>query len=234
MKSILKFEYELWEKNGAFPIGIDEAGRGPLAGPVVAAAAVLRNLEFAISNLDKNNNPNCQLLFANYNLIRDSKTLSEKQREKLFDFIHENFHVGIGICDHKTIDRINILEASFLAMKKAVASLKRNSKLLISNSDPNYKLPITNCIILVDGNKTIPNFSMEQRAVVSGDKIIKSISAASIIAKVTRDRIMLEMDKVYPEYGFKKHKGYGTKLHMEMIKKYGPCEIHRRSFKPCA
>ena len=173
-----------------------------------------------------------------WTLVRDSKTLSSKQREKLFDFIHENFHVGVGICDHKTIDRINILQATFLAMKKAFTSLMRNSKLAISNSEkeknknPNYKLPITNYIVLLDGNKPIPNFSAEQKAIPNGDKRIKSISAASIIAKVTRDEIMQEMHKKYPRYGFNKHKGYGTKHHMKMLQKHGPCKIHRKSFRP--
>lgn len=244
-KSTFELENQLLAEGYNFVIGIDEAGRGPLAGPVVAAATTVRNFQFprfdksktrrAISNFQSNSNDQNSNL-KNWDLIRDSKMLSEKQRESLFDFIHEHFYVGVGICGHKTIDRINILEASFLAMKKATAELLRNSKLAISNSDknekPNYKLPITNCIILLDGNKEIPNFSMEQRAIVNGDKYVKSISAASIIAKVTRDRIMLEMHEKYPEYGFARHKGYGTKMHFAMLEKNGPCEIHRRSFAP--
>jgi len=143
--------------------------------------------------------------------------LSEKQREELYDFILENFHVGIGICDHKTIDRINILEATFLAMKKAIAQLKlKNAK----------------HIILVDGNKIIPNCSYNQKAIVGGDKLVKSISAASIIAKVTRDRMMCEMHKKYPAYNFAKHKGYGTKQHIKKIREFGACKIHRKSFNP--
>jgi ribonuclease HII len=177
----------------------------------VAGAVALRNQELGIENR----------VDGIWDLVRDSKKLSEKQREKVFDFIQKNFYVGIGLCSHETIDRINILEASFLAMKKAVQDLRRNMK----QSD-------TGCIILVDGNKTIPNFSLEQKAIIGGDGIIKSISAASIIAKVTRDRLMLEMHKKYPQYGFDKHKGYGTKLHMAMLSKFGPCDIHRKSFAP--
>jgi ribonuclease HII len=159
-----------------------------------------------------------------FDLVRDSKTLSEKQRESLYVFIHENFHVGIGICGHETIDRINILEASFLAMKIAIDDLFRKSKIQTKDQ----KL-----VVFVDGNKVIPNLSMEQKAIVGGDKLVKSISAASIIAKLTRDRIMAKMNEKYPQYCFNRHKGYGTKLHMDKIREFGICEIHRKSFKPC-
>ncbi|PIR73631.1 MAG: ribonuclease HII [Candidatus Moranbacteria bacterium CG10_big_fil_rev_8_21_14_0_10_35_21] len=227
--SDFELEKKMLEKGFDFVLGIDEAGRGPLAGPVVAAAATVRNSQFLISNFQSQPKADPPLA-ENFNdkrwdLVRDSKKLSAKQREKVFDFILENFHVGVGICDHMTIDRVNILEASFLAMKAAVTQLTRNAQLTTRNSK---------FIILVDGNKKIPNFSGEQLAVVGGDKIVKSISAASIIAKVTRDRIMLEMHDKYPQYGFDKHKGYGTKLHMEKIIEYGPCEIHRQSFEPMA
>ena len=221
---MFELEKKLLEDGYEIIIGIDEAGRGPLAGPVVACAAALKIADAAFL-----------LGHPMSKWIRDSKMLSEKQREGLYDFICENFHVGIGICDHKTIDRINIMEANFLAMKKAIASLMRvisNSQFLISNQAPSSKFQNTKYIILVDGNKKIPNFSMEQRAIISGDKIVKSISAASIIAKVTRDRIMREIHDKYPEYQFDRHKGYGTKLHMDSLQKYGPCEIHRKSFAP--
>ncbi len=201
-------EKELLENDYALVIGIDEAGRGPLAGPVVAGAATFKSF----SDLDLENK--C------WNLIRDSKTLSLKQREKAFDFVMENFYVGIGICDHQTIDRINILEASFLAMKKSLSDLSKNIR-------KNGKT-----MILLDGNKKIPNFSGEQKAIISGDKLVKSISAASIVAKVTRDRMMLEFHKAYPEYYFNKHKGYGTKLHLDCLNEHGPSEIHRQSFAP--
>lgn len=248
-------EKELLSQGYDFVVGIDEAGRGPLAGPVVAAAVCLcKNCHSRESgNLDWI--PGQARDDKLFKLIRDSKTLSEKQREELFDFIHEYFYVGIGICDHKTIDRINILEATYLSMKKAVTDLvkkinnqdtrskdQKNFKLQNSNIKQNpkfeiqntrYKIPDTKYILLVDGNKIIPNLSMEQRAIVNGDKLVKSISAASIVAKVTRDRIMREMHEKYPHYCFNKHKGYGTKFHMEMIEKYGICPIHRISFEPC-
>jgi ribonuclease HII len=226
-ESTFELEKKMLGQGFDFVIGIDEAGRGPLAGPVVACAAVFKNHEFGITNHEKD-----------FDLVRDSKKLSAKQREKVFDFILENFHVGVGICDHETIDRINILEASFLAMKKAVNDLLRKSKSQIPNPNfqinPKSQISISQkkLIILVDGNKKIPNFSIEQLAVVGGDKSVKSISAASIIAKVTRDRIMMELHEKYPQYGFDKHKGYGTKFHMEKIFEFGPCEIHRKSFEP--
>jgi len=258
--STFNLEKELLEQGFDAVIGVDEAGRGPLCGPVVAAAVLLRNNQSpsnkiqtitndqGSNNQTEENTPNTRYQIPDTNmweLVRDSKKLSEKQREKVFDFIHENFHVGVGLCNHETVDRINILEASFLAMKKAVVSLKRemtNDKLPMTNKFQNqndkefkntkYQIQDTRYIILVDGNKIIPNFSMEQKAVVGGDKIVKSISAASIIAKVTRDRIMLEMHDKYPMYGFDKHKGYGTKMHMDALSKHGPCEIHRQSFAP--
>lgn len=210
-KSTFDFENKLINEGYEFVIGIDEAGRGPLAGPVVACAVATQNNLRKIISGDKK-----------WDLVRDSKKLSEKQREKIFDFIHENFYVGIGICNHKTIDRINILEASFLAMKKAVTDLTK--KINIGKK--------SRCIVLVDGNKKIPNFSGIQMAIVGGDKFVKSISAASVIAKVTRDHIMLKMQEEFPKYGFARHKGYGTKKHIECLQKFGPCEIHRRSFEP--
>jgi len=275
-KSNFELEKELYGQGYDFVIGVDEAGRGPLAGPVVAVAAAVRN--FQIQNSKSQNTPSVLRTSPprrggeKWDLIRDSKTLSEKQREKIYDFIMKNFFVGTGICDHKTIDRMNILQASFLAMKKALTNLQftiynlqsisndqisntktsgktnakktDNSKLKNSKFPPeadqsrtgnqNSKLEIQNSkrIILIDGDKKIPNFSGEQMAIRQGDKKIKSISAASIVAKVTRDRIMREKHKKYPQYGFDRHKGYGTKLHMEALRKFGPCEIHRRSFKP--
>ncbi len=179
---------------------LDEAGRGPLAGPVVAVCVIFK------ANISINND---------LAKINDSKKLNSKNREKLFDLIKENFlEVGIGICDHKTVDRINILQATFLAMKKAIGSLKNK---------PGF--------LLVDGSIKIPNCSIEQQAYIKGDEKIFSIAAASIIAKVTRDRIMFEMDKIYPKYDFARHKGYGTKVHLEKLRENGPCPIHRLSFR---
>ena len=231
-----------------FVIGIDEAGRGPLAGPVVAAAACCKfqisNNKFQINSQIQNSN---DLSFLKkLNLIRDSKKLSEKQREEIFDFIQEHFFVGVGICDHETIDRVNILEATYLAMKSAVTQLESKLKNCHPRvcGDPVQRLNDSRLdsrmrgndknkyIILVDGNKEIPNLSIEQKAIIGGDKFIKSISAASIIAKVTRDRMMREAHEKFPQYNFLQHKGYGTAIHMAALKKFGPCEIHRRSFRP--
>lgn len=219
--SSFAFEQELQSRGYDLVIGVDEAGRGPLAGPVVACAASLSNQKLVNSNWGKED-PDYELLITNYSQIKDSKLLSEKQRESLYDFILENFYVGIGVCDHRTIDRINILEATYLAMKKAIASLSRNMEHKTWNKS----------VILVDGNKIIPNCSYEQKAIVGGDKLIKSISAASIVAKVTRDRLMRGMHEKYPQYCFDKHKGYGTKAHVAALKKYGACEIHRKTFEP--
>lgn len=202
-------EKNLYGQGYNFVIGVDEAGRGPLAGPVVAGAVVLGERDF---NKDEKKL---------WDLIKDSKKLSEKRREEVFEFIIQNFEVGVGICNHETIDRVNILEATFLAMKKAVGELR--SKLKIKSEK---------IIVLVDGDKIIPNFSIEQKSVVSGDKLIKTISAASIIAKVTRDRLMSKFNVQYPQYSFDKHKGYGTKVHIDALKEFGPCPIHRKTFAP--
>ena len=175
--------------------GIDEAGRGPLAGPVYAAAVILP-LGLSIEGLN------------------DSKKISEKKREQLFDVICEKaVDYSIGIATEQEIDEINILNATFLAMHRAVEGLK---------TKPDYAL--------IDGNQypRIP-FVMEE-TVVKGDAKSMSIAAASILAKVSRDRFMLEKAKEYPQYQFEKHKGYGTKLHYEMLKEYGPSPIHRMSF----
>jgi len=225
IESTFELEKILAEKGFDFVIGTDEVGRGPLCGPVVAAAVLFRGAQFPEFDSESESNSD---FVNNWELVRDSKKLSEKQREKVFDFILENFHVGIGLCDHQTIDRINILEASFLAMKKAIQDLQYKMK----KEEPiSYKLKAKSCV-LVDGNKKIPNFSGEQMAIVGGDKKVKSISAASIVAKVTRDKMMTDFAQKYPEYGFDKHKGYGTKAHMDALQSHGPCEIHRKSFAP--
>ncbi len=177
--------------------GVDEAGRGPFAGPVVAGAVIL--------SLD---DPEREILYLN-----DSKKLSEKKREALYDEIMEKaVSVGVGIVERDVIDEINILQATFLAMQKAIAAL---------DPQPDY--------ILADA-VSIPKILIPQEGIVKGDAKSVSIAAGSIIAKVSRDRIMYEYDKLYPEYGFASHKGYGTKAHIEAIKKYGMLDIHRRSF----
>ncbi len=172
--------------------GVDEAGRGPLAGPVCCASVVLKP--------DKR-----------YDWLNDSKKLSEKHREELFEIIKQDavsWHVEL--VDNSTIDRINILQATMHGMKKCIESLCFD-------------------VALIDGNK-VPDSSLNCISVVKGDSKSASIAAASILAKVTRDNYMTEMAKIYPQYGFEKHKGYPTKAHYLAIRKYGPCEIHRMSF----
>lgn len=191
---IYERKYEDYELIG----GIDEAGRGPLAGPVVAACCILPK-ELKILRLN------------------DSKKLTPKTREELFPEIEEKaLSFGIGIVDEKRIDEINILNADYEAMRMALAEIQR-------------KLGRYPDLLLNDAVK-IPGVEIPQVSIIKGDAKSESIAAASVLAKVTRDRIMEEYDKAYPEYGFAKHKGYGTKMHIEAIRKYGPCSIHRRSF----
>ncbi|MCK5211770.1 ribonuclease HII [Candidatus Parcubacteria bacterium] len=200
---MLNIEYELSLLDSGYAClgAIDEAGRGPLAGPVVAACVVIDSDFKLAKELAE---------------VKDSKKLSEKKREALFDIISSEFSgVGIGICDHKTVDRINILQASFLAMKKAIGALRKKPEMII-----------------LDGKFSIPNLSIKQEPIIKGDARIFSIAAASIIAKVTRDRLMRKYHTQHPLYGFDQHKGYGTKQHMESLRKHGPCVIHRRSFGP--
>jgi ribonuclease HII len=176
-------------------IGVDEAGRGPLAGPVVAAAVSLAPGWF----LEE---------------INDSKMLSPRVRAKLFPIIKKNsLGYGVGIVDVATIDRINILQAALLAMKYAVEAV-----------------PIKANLLLIDGNKPIDT-QIDQWTIVKGDSLSYSIAAASILAKVTRDKIMEQYHKQFPHYAFDRHKGYGTSLHRNAIKEYGPCPIHRRTFR---
>lgn len=202
-------EQKLWKQGIKYIAGIDEVGRGPLAGPVVAAAVVVKNT------------PRDNLSFLQADgkelVIKDSKKLSAKQREKIFRMLSKSPSVdyGIGIVSEKIIDQINILRASWLAMKKAVEYLK---------TPPEF--------ILIDGQYTLEDLLINQKAIINGDTKVFSIAAASIIAKVTRDRLMIKYHECYPNYGFDAHKGYGTKLHTDALKKYGPCEIHRKSFRP--
>ncbi len=203
----LEKEKFYWDQGLRRIAGIDEAGRGPLAGPVVAGAVIARpNVIESIKKAPE------------YKLIRDSKTVSSGQRERAYHFITRHFEWGIGWCDHLTVDRINILQASFLAMKKALSDLKRKTR---KDTD----------VILLDGKSPLPNISVRQESIVNGDRHIFSISAASIVAKVTRDRMTMILHEKFPQYGFDHHKGYGTKHHFEMIAKYGPSEVHRKSFR---
>lgn len=187
-------ENEYREKGFNIICGVDEAGRGPLAGPVYAAAVILPS-DCVIEGLN------------------DSKKLTGKKREALFDEIKEKaLAYGIASADEKEIDEINILNATFLAMKRAIASLSVRPDLA-----------------LIDGNQK-PHTDIEEVTVIKGDAKSMSIAAASVLAKVSRDRFMLEMAEKYPQYEFARHKGYGTKLHYEKIAQYGVCDIHRRTF----
>jgi len=208
----LREEKKLWRKGYKRVVGLDEAGRGALAGPVVAAAAMIK-----ISNL-KSQIPKILL-----KEVKDSKKLSSKKREEIYKLLFEckNIEWGIGKVSAKVIDRINILEATKLAMKRAIKNL-------------NCKLQIENCkidFLILDGNFKI-NLDIIQRSIRKADNKVFSCAVASILAKIWRDRMMKRYHKKYPQYGFLKHKGYGTKLHLKMLKKYGSCKIHRKSFKP--
>jgi ribonuclease HII len=193
---MLVYERRLWKRGWELVAGVDEVGRGPLAGPVVAA---------------------CVILPKNVSLpgVDDSKKLTKIKREKLFEQImNEAIGVGIGIVREKRIDRLNILNASLKAMWNAVKRLKTSPQL-----------------VLVDGNQKIPNLPFPQLPIVKGDSKSILIASASIVAKVTRDKIMLNYHKKYPQFCFADNKGYSTKSHLEALKEFGPCKIHRRSFK---
>ncbi|MBU5306563.1 ribonuclease HII [Clostridioides mangenotii] len=194
LEKINSYENEGYSKGYLFIGGIDEAGRGPLAGPVVASVVVFEE-DTKIVGID------------------DSKKLSEQKREELFDIIKDKaLDYGIGIVDNEEIDEINILNATYQAMKKAINCLKKT---------PDY--------LLVDAAH-IPGINIDQNSIIKGDSKSISIAAASIIAKVTRDNIMYQYDRMYPEFGFKSHKGYGTKEHYEAIDEHGITPIHRKSF----
>lgn len=194
-RDLLAYEKKLYKKNITLIAGVDEVGRGPLVGPVVAAAVILPK-NYKLEGLD------------------DSKKLTEKKREKLFPIImNDAVAVGIGECSAKEIDEINIYEASRKAMMRAIDNL---------NVKPEH--------ILVDA---MPLFTdIPHDAIIHGDALSLSIAAASVIAKVTRDKMMIELDEKYPMYGFKKHKGYPTKLHLENLHKYGPLENYRFTYGP--
>lgn len=192
VQSMLSYERQYGEYG--IICGIDEAGRGPLAGPVVAAAVIL--------------DVNCPILYVN-----DSKKLSEKKREELYDEIMEKaVSVGVGIASPETIDEINILQADYVAMREAVSQLTPKPEVFLNDA------------------VTIPGIEGRQVPIIKGDAKSLSIAAASIIAKVTRDRMMREYDKLFPKYDFAKNKGYGTAEHVAALKKFGPTPIHRRSF----
>lgn len=190
----LQYERESAEKGFEIVCGVDEAGRGPLAGPVFAGAVILPK--------------GCIIAGVN-----DSKKLSEKKRKALYGEITEKaLSWGVGFATEQEIDEINILQATFLAMRRAVA-----------------KLTTVPQLALVDGNR-VPPLDISVQTIIKGDGCCECIAAASILAKVSRDRLMLQLDSLYPEYGFAKHKGYGTVQHRQALQQYGPCPIHRRTF----
>ena len=195
LKELSKYEEDCFNRGIELVAGIDEAGRGPLAGPVVAAAVIL---------------PKHALIEG----VNDSKKISEKKREKLYDdIINAAIAWGVGIVDNNVIDEINILNATRMAMHNAIEALKVK---------PEY--------ILIDAEKKVDTNGIPFMPIIKGDALSISIAAASIVAKVTRDRMMREYDEIFPMYGFEKHKGYGTKMHTEAIKEHGMCMIHRKSF----
>ena len=193
--NLKEIEKDFYNKGIEYIAGIDEAGRGPLAGPVVVASVIM---------------PKDSMIEG----VNDSKKVTEKRREKLYDIIlEEAISYGIGIIYQDEIDKINILQATKKGLTEAVEQMK-----------------IKPDLIMVDALTGIDTLGIPYKSIIKGDAKCYSISAASIIAKVTRDRIMRECDKVYPEYGFAAHKGYGTAKHIAALKEYGPCPIHRRSF----
>lgn len=195
----LDYQEQFYSDKVKLIVGVDEAGRGPLAGPVVAAACILPR---AYINKE----------------INDSKQLSEKKREELFDIIRENaVAYGVGIVSAEEIDTLNIYEATKKAMREAIANLKHEFDLILTDAMP------------------LKGYDVEVIPIIKGDAKALPIAAASIIAKVTRDRMMKELGEKYPEYGFEIHKGYGTKKHMDALKKFGPIKgVHRYSYKPVA
>ncbi len=190
-----EFDRAIYADGYHFVCGVDEAGRGPLAGPVYAAAVIL-DPEREIPGLN------------------DSKKLSEKKREALFDVIREQaVAYAVASASVEEIEMLNILNATFLAMKRAIDGLHVKPDLAI-----------------IDGNQLPPNLSVQAQTIVKGDSLSAAIGAASILAKVSRDRLMKQLDEQYPQYQFNKHKGYGTALHVELLRRYGPSPIHRLSF----
>jgi len=207
----LQAEKSLWAKGYKYVVGLDEAGRGPLAGPVVAAAVIL-NTKYKILNTK----------------LRDSKKLSPKKREEFYKAIKESPFIkwGIGRVSEKVIDKVNILEATKLAMKRAINKMQ-NSKYKNQNEKSKFKIDY----LILDGKMKL-DLSIPQKSIVKADEKVFSCACASILAKVTRDRLMMGYHKKYPKYRFDLHKGYPTEKHIKMLKKCKPCAIHRITFFP--
>ena len=205
LNELKKIEENIYDKGIEYICGIDEAGRGPLAGPVVVASVIMPKDSFIEG-------------------VNDSKKVSEKKREVIYEkILEESIAYGVGIIDQKEIDNINILNATKKGLTESIKNLEQNLK------DGNRGIDKPE-IILVDALTNIDTDGISYESIIKGDAKSYSIAAASIIAKVTRDRIMRQWDEIYPEYGFSKHKGYGTAMHISAIKEYGLCPLHRRSF----
>lgn len=229
----LQNEQKLWKQGYRFVVGLDEVGRGPLAGPVVAAAVCLaqnyrqRGILFSAapppaSGLSRKPPP--------ISKIRDSKKLNAAQREKWYKILteHPDVNWGVGIVSHKIIDKINIFQATKLAMRLAIKNLTSQPPFKRRTRGVKFKPDF----LLLDGSFFLDGILVSQKAVPKGDEKIVSCAAASIIAKITRDRMMIRFHNKYPQYGFDEHKGYGCQKHYRAIKKHGPCPIHRLSFGP--
>lgn len=200
----IELEKKLWDSGVGYVVGLDEAGRGPLAGPVTAGAVCI-DIDTPLNSW-----------------IRDSKKMTEKRREEVFEWIKENsIGYGIGMIEAEVIDEVGIQEAVRMAMVQALRGVEG---MLKSRAD----------YLIIDGNNVLSIAGYEQEKLIKGDLYHYSISCASILAKVTRDRYMHNVAHEYPVYGFEKHVGYGTKYHMEMLNRYGPCVLHRKSFGPVA
>ena len=205
LNELKKIEKNIYDKGIEYICGIDEAGRGPLAGPVVVASVIMPKDSFIEG-------------------VNDSKKVSEKKREVIYEkILEESIAYGVGIIDQREIDNINILNATKKGLTESIKNLEQNLK------DRNRGIDKPE-IILVDALTNIDTDGILYESIIKGDAKSYSIASASIIAKVTRDRIMRQWDEVYPEYGFSKHKGYGTAMHISAIKEYGLCPLHRRSF----
>jgi ribonuclease HII len=204
-------ERKLWKRGYKLVASLDEAGRGPLAGPVVASAVAVAAAKPKIE---------CKKLENLFTKLKDSKKLTPKRREEIYIILvkYPKVKWGIGKVSEKIIDKINILEATKLAMQEAIENLEKKLKKNIN-------------FLIIDGNSKIKT-KIPQKTIIKADEKVFSCTLASIIAKVTRDRVMVRLHNKYPKYGFDRHKGYATKHHLKMLKKYGPCKIHRKSFRP--
>ena len=203
---MIQEEKRLWKKGYKWVAGVDEAGRGPLAGPVFAAAVLVLEKDFKkVKKIES---------------VKDSKKLKESKREEVFSDLIKSKEIkwGIGMVSEKTIDRINILQATKLAMVKATRDLEKRNGIKVD-------------FVILDGKMKI-DIDIDQKSIVKADDKVFSVSAASIIAKVSRDNLMEKYDRKYPEWNFRKHKGYGTSEHLKAIKKHGICDIHRKTFAP--